>query len=165
MSQLSLCRQTRLLSIFIFHSFSISKLFLLFSISFYNLRIEVTSIQIKKEFKYLEIDYQKVINHAFLSCCWEANRMKSCFTLFLTSDTILTLILHSWNKYLLNLIESTNSCLKMSTWLDFLKEQINLLMFCTSNNWQYPTFEKSNIVKIANSIIRCIYLDAAMLYI
>ena len=74
----------------------------------------------------------------------------------LTSNTILTLILHSWNKSLLNLIESTNSCLKMSAWLDLLKEQMILLMFCASNDWQYPTFDKSNNVKIANSIVHCI---------
>ena len=85
--------------------------------------------------------------------------MISCFKLSLTSNTILTWISHSWNKSLLNLIESTNSCLKMSTWLDLLKEQMILVMFCASNDWQYPTFDKSNNVKIANSIVHCIAWD------
>ena len=79
--------------------------------------------------------------------------MKSCFTLSLTSNTILTLIAQSWNKSLLNLMESTNSCLKMSAWLDLLKEQMILLMFCAPNDWQYPTFDKNNNVKIVNSIV------------
>ena len=111
-----------------------------------------------KFFKHLVFDYKKVVNHAFLSCCWEANKMKSCLSLTLASNTTLTLILHWWNKSLLNLIEFTTSSLKISAWLDLLKEQIILLMFCTLNNWQYPRLGRINNVKIINPIVQCIFI-------